>query len=105
MLKVGDKLFCVFYRGYQKEVEITKIGRKYGMFLKSGREIRFYLDTLKLVEYSGELYTSKEEYESKMDIETEWGKLGRQISYSKPPKGMTLEKIQEIRKIVGLEES
>ena len=104
MLTVGQKLWCVpsQRRGSPHEVTVEKVGRKWANI---GYRDRIDIETLRIDggEYSspGTCYVSKQAYEDEIKLGQAWEAFRRSIDYS-TPKGITIERIQEAQKILGI---
>lgn len=110
-LAVGQKLWFVpRYEHNARDVEVVKVGRKWahvtGYF---GRPIRIDVETLRPHEddTSGQCYLSRQQCEEHLAREAAWKAFLRDIesklSRWKCPAGVTVEKIHEARKLLGLE--
>jgi hypothetical protein len=78
---------------------ITRIGRKW---VEAG-EYRFDLNTLQIDGggYNhGHVYLSPEEYETEQAIRRAWGEFTRKLQWGPPPKGVTLEAIEQAAKLL-----
>jgi len=109
-LFVGQKLWFVpnyHYAGTPREVTIVKIGRKWA-HLSGWRNERIDIETLEMdgSKYSspGQCYLNRADYGNQVKIETAWRHLHENIGRVRcPPKGMTIERILEAQKLLGLE--
>ena len=98
MLSVGQKLWYVPNHGEAREIEVTKVGRKWAT-TPARRGLRVDVNTLSADDagYSpGRCYLDREKYETEQARQAEWWNLYRCLSAS-PPAHMTLEDIREIR--------
>lgn len=107
MIHEGQKLWMVHgdsRRSSSQEVTVTKIGRKWATidFLR----YRIDVDTLIIDggkhQSPGRCYVDRVAYEAERDTRNEWTDLVRRLTYSSPPAGMTVERINELRQEFGL---
>lgn len=111
-LKVGQKLYLVSsehgWRGSSPEfITLTGVGKKWATFERYGRKEKVHLEELYIdgKEYSspGQCWLSKKEYIAYLEAKEAWGKLHRRIGHNIPD-GVTLEKINQARKILGFDD-
>lgn len=101
-MNVGDKLYFVpFHLSYMmpRYVTVLKIGRKWAE-LDNGRRVDIATMTVDGKGYSspGRCYKSEEEYTTSTKLAREWEVLRCRVSNQfGPPKGMTIEKISQIK--------
>ena len=106
-LQVGQKLWFVpSYKFPPHEVEIKKIGRKW-VHTEHGRQtLRIDAETLRPHENdgSGQCYLSQQHYEDYLAKEKAWREFAQAIEKQRwrCPNGVTIEKILEVRKLLGL---
>jgi hypothetical protein len=105
--QVGMEVFVVRH-GYTKNPQgrmetVTKVGRQWIYLARD----RFDCDSLELdgAGYSspGKVFLSEAEYIETTEISKAWTALVRSISYT-PPKGITLDEISSVGKLLRLEE-
>ena len=107
-LQVGQKLWFVPSSDYKKpcEVEIKKIGRKWAHTEQHCQVLRIDVETLRPHEDDGmgQCYLSRDAYEAKQAIDAAWRELTKAIESQRwrSPDGVTVEKIAEARKLLGL---
>lgn len=105
--KVGDVVFVVRSRSRNPgEVAITAIGRRWATL--AGREGRFDIETGALdggdFASPGEVYRSRDEWETKQALASTWSKFRQAVDQSwRPPVGATVEAIAQARALLGLE--
>lgn len=107
-LKVGQKLWFVPC-GLRKrrdpcEVAVVKVGRKWVTLDIGNPPYRMakgemYVDGNGYTS-PGSCYLSREEYEAEVALRSAWRDLVTWISAS-PPEGITLDKIAEIKRLIG----
>lgn len=103
-VSIGQTLFQPNPRtsGY-REYKVIKIGRKWISF-EDGR--RCTIDTL-LLDCGGyapqKLYVSVEEYEAGRKLQAAWSDLCRDVQRIRRPEHLTVEGINEIRRMLGLQ--
>lgn len=108
--KVGAKLFAVgdsyAFGKHGQEVEVTKVGRKWAEL--DGGRYRADLQTGQIDggEYlsPGRLYPSREAYQAELALDKGWFDLRHAVNRHSAPAGVTLERIAEARKLLGLEQ-
>jgi len=99
MLSVGQKLWFVPKHGSGKEIEVTKVGRKWAQASGVRQGVKIDVETLYAVDggYScGRCHLDREKYETEQARQVEWLDLYQRIN-SSPPSHLTLEDIREIR--------
>lgn len=68
--------------------------------------MRFDIKTMQADGYwTGGVYPSKEHYEQEQAVKKAWGDLCNKMKWYNQPDGVTVEKIAEARKLLGLEVS
>jgi hypothetical protein len=113
-IKVGQKLWFVPWREHRKrgDVEIVRVGRKYGALNTAGSASIGHNDRLNLeslrVEVDGygtvgQCYLDREEYERREAAYKAWSALKAAIGY-RCPEGVTVEDIAQARRLLRLEE-
>lgn len=102
-LTIGQKLYDKDpYRSSYNEYTVEKIGRKWAQL---DRGARCTVDTLHLDcgDYgTRKLYPSIEEHQVALRLDAAWRDLERDLRYAKRPNGLTVEKINDIRRELGL---
>jgi hypothetical protein len=103
---VGKTLFFKGHNdaGYHdRYVEVTKIGRKWVELSNRQRVLLTSVD-VDGGEYSspGRLYETLEDYQKELEIKKAWYSFVNCLAHTNPPEGMTLEKIDQLRVLVGL---
>lgn len=110
-LAVGMTVWVVYSRRHGDGVErtITKIGRKWAY--TDLRNQRFDINSWCIDggDYvsTGEVYASEQAFKDHLALQKEWQSfhgIVRQLSWSNVPGGMTLEKIQQIKALLGMAE-
>ncbi|MEY2875887.1 MAG: hypothetical protein RLZZ373_3258 [Pseudomonadota bacterium] len=109
--EVGQKLQFV-RRGFHKTPEvvtISKVGRLWVTVSGSSAALRFALrdPEMQVGEAGsehcyGRCYRTVREHTDFVELERAWTRLNRDTSYAGRPADMTLEKIAEIRQLLGL---
>lgn len=105
MLTVGQKLWCVpsQRRGSPHEVTVEKVGRKWAYI---GYSDRIDVETLVMDggQYSspGTCYVSQKAYKDEIKLIQIWNAFRRLVDHHHIPKGITVERIQEAQKILGI---
>lgn len=106
-LTIGQKLWFVPSYNYQPfDVEVKSIGRKWAKVAGGRTEMRLDIETLRPHEDdgSGIAYLSREDYEARQALSQEWLKLRASLSRSSnAPDGVTVKKIAEARKLLGMD--
>lgn len=105
-LTVGQKLWFVpKYRYSPYEVEIKKIGRKWIHTESNSRNLRIDAETMTAhdADGNGMCYLSREDYEARQELSMAWRNFSDDIRKTyRVPNGVTVEKIAEARKLLGL---
>lgn len=105
-LVVGQKLWWVASNNQktQYEVEVVKVGRKWATLdIDHKIDLEDWVADGGLYAPPGKCYASKEEYESECTLLNSWKELRQMVnSQHKPPKGINLEKIEQIKTILSL---
>lgn len=102
-LEVGQKLWYVpsENNGRSREIIIESVGRKW---VKARFIGKIDINTLQVDggQYisSGKCYLSKEEYDNYVLLQSSWEELARKIPLRNLPKGMTLEKIDMVSRLI-----
>lgn len=106
-LEVGQKLWFVpgtYSNARGREVVVVHIGRKWAELADSNR---VEIETLKVdggkYGYLGQCYLTRQEHEKSEALRREWSDFCHALSgWTRPPEGMTREKIVEARKLLGI---
>lgn len=104
-LTVGQKLCFVPNRKYMSPrfVTVAKIGRKW-VTAAENSTLRFDKDTMQADGYwTGSAYQSYEHYEETKAITQAWTDFCDKMKWYNQPDGVTVEKIAEARKLLGLD--
>ena len=104
---VGLKLFVAFNDrrsgNLNKEMTITKIGRKWLTLGDGWDSVRVDADTMHLdgrgYSSPGDAYLSQEDWESSTELGKQWHEFKNRLPWS-VPKGMTLERLAQIRTLI-----
>jgi hypothetical protein len=111
--KVGQKLLFV-RRGHSQRVApewltVSKIGRRWVRLSGSSFGLRFDLSDPEMLvgeagseHCYGRCYRTLKEHTDAAEIFREWHAMTRAATYAAQPADMTLEKITEIRRLMGL---
>lgn len=106
-LTVGQKLYFVpAYNRQPYEVEVKKVGRRWASAVNGRIKMRLDIETLCPHEDdgSGIAYLSREDYEQRLALDVAWRELHKALIYrDRLPNGVTVEKIAEARKLLGLD--
>lgn len=108
MLHVGQKLWMVYNdirRGQPREVTVTRVGRKWADI--DVYKTRVAVDTLCIdpdrgLSRTGRCYLSRDAYEAETMLVQEWNDFAGRVSMGRPPQGMTVERIRELRAEFGM---
>ncbi len=108
--KVGDTVFLVYderRRGLGREVQITKVGRKW-IDINNGQH-RIDRETLRIdgrgYSSPGRVWRTKEEYEDHAKTSQLWSSLKRFVyDNHQIPQGVTKEKILQASALLGMKD-
>lgn len=105
--QVGMEVFVV-YRMTQTIKVITNVGNKWVYFGDESLIRRFDKETWKIdngrYASPGDVYPSEQYYNEECELNNAWDELITSIRCIRMPKDMTVEKIKEIRKIMGIDQ-
>jgi hypothetical protein len=112
-LKVGQKLLFVRRGHSPREVTewltVSAIGRRWVRLFGSAPGLRFDLSDPKMLvgeagseHCYGRCYRTLKEYTDAVELSRAWHSMTRAAAYVARPDDMTLEKIAEIRRLMGL---
>ena len=105
-LAEGQKLWWVPNRSrfaQQKEVTVTKVGRKWAQ-LDNNERIDIETLVADAGQYSpnGHCYVSRESYEESVALSNAWSNMKRDLQYGASPDGVTIEDIEKARQLLKL---
>lgn len=107
-LTVGQKLWLVLsvqWRGQQREVTVTSVGRKWATIDESRRD-RISMETLELVgddgRSQGQCWLSREDWVVATFADTLWQQFKKSIEYGRRPDGITAEAITQAAELLGV---
>ena len=107
MFTVGQELFASFGRNRHKNectMTISKVGRKW-LELDDGR-YRANIETLDIDggqdSSPGKCYVSKQDYDDEVALTEAWASLTRHFPLYSKPKHVTVEDIEQAKKLLGL---
>lgn len=112
-LTVGQKLYIVYDRNVSRNgtefLVVTKIGNKWATLQHPDRtwatSERVDLEDMRLDggQYSspGKAYLSEQHYKTEMELNEAWRAFQQSLSYSQAPKGLTIEKLEQIKVLLG----
>lgn len=102
--EIGQTLYFVATGNYMpREMAITEIGRKWLHCERgNGSIIRVNRETLVVhtSDGGGRVYLSLDEYKNARLVSDAWQALRRDFGYYAPPRGVTLDKIQQARALL-----
>lgn len=103
-LKVGDTLWFAGHReSASRQVVVTKVGKKWA---ELDCPMRICLKTWEVdggnYMSPGHCWESKEEYDAFQLLHKSWWAFADSIRKSKPPAGMTVERIREAASVLGI---
>jgi hypothetical protein len=105
-MKVGDVVYRQRDNGKFDELTISKVGRKWVETNKRG--VRFNTDTLYVDKRFGaavRVWLSLDDYKRELVLNATWARFRGDIGRTyRAPDGMTLERIAEARRVLGMEE-
>lgn len=107
---VGEKVFYQIYTNRREStlapVVISKVGRKWVHFNNGWHQHKADISSLVVdgngYTSPGRLWLSVEAYETHQEVQSEWSELRFRLERMyKYPEGMTPEKIQKIKELIG----
>lgn len=104
--EVGQKVWFKRNYGGGQELTVGRIGRKYAYLGTGGRrEYKVELGTTDVIESDcriGTVWPSEEAYNASVALQEDWTNFVRQLSVGSPPKGLTSEKLAQLRAILDI---
>lgn len=109
MIAVGDKVWLEAIRGrglgHDREIEITKVGRKW-VYFGANKWERFDKSTGDVdgggYSSPGRVWASREACEDDRVLSTAWGELREAMRFTRP-EGVTYADVMKARRLLGLD--
>jgi hypothetical protein len=104
-LKVGDVVFVkrTYGNGAGFEAAITEVARKWATIGPHGR---FDRETGAMDggrhSSDGQVWRSRADYEAHAQLSAAWADIKRDLQWAKCPEGVTVERINQARRLLGL---